>query len=315
VNESGSVDPFVRYLEAKKSIDDRSLNDRVWRALATELARFAPARGLDALELGCGIGTMLERALERGLFGGVSRVEYTLVDASAELLAAGRQRLPGWSSRLGLTLEMARDHDRLQLADGLLQAHWVAADAFDLAAEPARAGAYDLLLAHAFLDLVDARHALQAFLPLLRRGGAFYFSLVFDGITHFEPGLEPELDSLIERLYHETMDRRLVDGRPSGHSRTGRRLLTLLPEAGGQILEAGGSDWVVIPRGGGYLPEESALLDHLLTTIQQALADHPQLDRRDLERWVERRRAQLARGELSYLAHQLDLFGRYMPNE
>jgi len=303
---------FVRYLEAKKPIDDRALNGRVWKALSEVLAARGSLQPLRVLELGCGIGTMLERSLERGLFGRAARVEYTGMDFSPGLLAAARRRLPGWAGPLGFTLAPAADHDELRRSDLQLQVQWATADAFDFAGDPARAGAYDLLLAHAFLDLVDARRALQTFLPLLRKGGLFYFSLVFDGATIFEPTLDPPLDALIERAYHQTMDRRVVAGRPSGHSRTGRLLLGLLPEAGGRILEAGSSDWIVFPREGAYLPEEAVLLDHILSTIQRALTDHPELDRRDLQRWLDQRRGQLSRSELTYIAHQLDFLGEYV---
>jgi len=302
---------FVRYLEAKKPIDDRALNGRVWEALSEALATRRPLQPLRVLELGCGIGTMLERALDRGLFG---RAEYTGLDISAGHLAAARRRLPAWAGRLGFSLKQAADHDELQSGGVLLQAHWTVADAFDFAGDPGRVGAYDLLLAHAFLDLVDARRAVQAFLPLLSEGGLFYFSLVFDGATLFEPALDPALDAQIERAYHQTMDRRLVAGRPSGHSRTGRLLLNLLPEAGGRILEAGSSDWIVFPRDRAYLPEETVFLDHILSTLQRALTDHPELDRRDLQSWLEQRRGQLGRAELTYTAHQLDFLGEYVPS-
>ena len=334
---------FISYLKAKKPIDDRALNARVWQGMQETLRQRDRRRTLRVLELGCGIGTMLERALERGLFaqghsryarkaaaqvrqparkspaaagrGPVrlrTRVEYTGVDASAGLISEAHRRLSGWSARLGFAAQPA-EADSLE-RDGLhVLVRWVTADAFDHAADPTLLGAHDLLLAHAFLDLVDARRAAQAFLPLLRPGGLFYFSLLFDGVTHFEPGFDPGLDARIERLYHQTMDERTADGRPSGSSRTGRVLLRLLPEAGGQLLQAGSSDWVIFPRGRAYLPEEALLLQHILATVEKALRGHPELAPRDLQRWMECRLAQLERRELCYLAHQIDLFGSYLP--
>ena len=304
---------FIRYLEAKKPIDDRALNARVWEALSEALVSRSTDEPLRVLELGCGIGTMLERVLERGLFGRAARVEYTGLDISTGLIAASGRRMPAWAGRLGFTLEQTAECDELKCGDLLLHARWIVADAFDFAGDPGRAGAYDLLLAHAFLDLVDARRAVQAFLPLLSVGGLFYLSLVFDGATLFEPALDSALDAQIERAYHQTMDQRVVAGRPSGHSRTGRLLLGLLPEAGGRILQAGSSDWIVRPRDRAYLPEESQLLDHVLSTLQRALTDHPELDRRDLQHWLEQRRGQLGRAELTYIAHQLDFLGEYVP--
>jgi SAM-dependent methyltransferase len=255
---------FVRYLEAKKPIDDRALNGRVWEALSEALAARSSLQPLRVLELGCGIGTMLERALERRLFGRAARVEYTGLDISPGLLAAARRRLPAWAGRLGFTLKQAADHDELRRGDLRLQVQWVAADAFDFAGDPARAGAYDLLLAHAFLDLVDARRAVQTFLPLLRKGGLFYFSLVFDGATLFEPVLDPALDAQIERAYHQTMDRRVVAGQPSGHSRTGRLLFNLLPRWRRILGPAARIESFTATT-----PPEN-VLDHILSTIRLA---------------------------------------------
>ncbi|MGV2437213.1 MAG UNVERIFIED_CONTAM: hypothetical protein LVT10_21850 [Anaerolineae bacterium] len=46
---------------------------------------------LRVVELGAGIGTMLERMLARGLFSGA--VEYVLVDENADNIQAARTRL------------------------------------------------------------------------------------------------------------------------------------------------------------------------------------------------------------------------------
>lgn len=332
MSAADEVARFIQYLEVKKAVDDRSLNPRVWDSLAHGLAARGFPEPLRVLELGCGIGIMLERALERELFGppaapdetvarnetpGMSasgpsfpQIEYTGVDASPALIDAARRRLPAWAGRLGFEHAPATQADTLQCGAVAVHVRWEAADAFEFAA---RSGGYRLLLAHAFLDLVDARRALRAFLPLLRPGGLFYFSLVFDGVTHFQPALDPELDARIERLYHQTMDRRMIAGRPSGHSQTGRHLLGILPRAGGEILDAGSSDWVVFPSRGVYRPGEQQFLDFILETVGAALHDHPDLDPADLDAWLGQRRAQLGRRELGYIAHQLDFFGEYAP--
>jgi SAM-dependent methyltransferase len=113
---------FVRYLEAKKPIDDRALNGRVWEALSEALAARSSLQPLRVLELGCGIGTMLERALERGLFGQAARVEYTGLDISPGLLAAARRRLPAWAGRWVSPAPEAVDE--LRRGDLLLQVQW-----------------------------------------------------------------------------------------------------------------------------------------------------------------------------------------------
>ena len=76
---------------------------------------------------------------------------------------------------------------------------------------------------------MDLEATLPGLLALLAPGAFFYFTLNFDGATVFEPLIDPELDRLIETLYHRSMDERRLDGRPSGSSRTGRRLSPDLP--------------------------------------------------------------------------------------
>jgi hypothetical protein len=44
--------------------------------------------------------------------------------------------------------------------------------------------------------------------------------------------------------------------------------------------------------------------------MEQALRPEPTLAAADLSRWADARRAQIDRGELIYVAHQLDVVGR-----
>ena len=89
-----------------------------------------------------------------------------------------------------------------------------AADLFDfLEREPGKS-AWDLLVAHAVLDLIDLAAALPRLLSRLAPGGLFYFSLNFDGATILEPPIDPDLDALIEALYHRTMDTRPAGAAP-----------------------------------------------------------------------------------------------------
>ena len=82
--------PFTRYLAAKKPIDDRALNAGVWARLEAELRRSPRSRPLNVLEVGAGIGTMVERALERELFSG--DVHYLLLDDQLINLTEARRR-------------------------------------------------------------------------------------------------------------------------------------------------------------------------------------------------------------------------------
>lgn len=275
---------FHRYLAAKRTIDDRALNGHVWQTWRAAL----PGGPLAVLEAGAGTGTMIDRLAARGVLPPGSR--YTALDADATAVTAGQHRFAGQSPPFAL--------------------EWVADDVYAFAEREQGRRVWELLVAHAFLDLADMPRLLPRLFALLRPGGLFYFSLVFDGLTAFEPPLDPALDEQIIALYHQTMDERRVDGRPTGGSRSGRALLGHLPAAGAEILAAGGSDWVVVPGRGGYPADEAYFLHYMLHFVESSLAGRPELDPARLAAWLARRRAQIDVGELIFIAHHIDVCGR-----
>ncbi len=281
---------FIRYLAAKRSVDDRALNRHVWQTLAEAVGAAAPAdRPLRVLEAGAGIGTMVERCVEWGLF---TRAEYSAIDSEESNIRAASARLAPLTSRggsgLGLNLQSS--------------------DLYEFAAREENRQRFDLLIAHALLDLLHLPAALPSLLGMLRPGGLFYFSINFDGATLFLPELT--LDGQIETLYHHSMDTRITDGQPSGDSRTGRRLFHALQQCGAEVLAAGSSDWVVHPVSGAYPADEAYFLGCILHFVESTLRGHAQLDAGAFEAWLATRRRQVARGELAYVAHQLDYCGR-----
>ena len=299
---------FTRYLAAKRSVDDRALNRQVWQRLA-EAARAdsPPDRPLRVLEVGAGIGTMVERCVEWGLFtrsgfgrcpqaGGAEAfaVDYTAIDSEEKNIEVARRRLgrltSGGESGMRVRLETA--------------------DLYAFAARRENRQRFDLVIAHALLDLLDLGTALPSLLRMCRPAGLFYFSVNFDGATLFLPEIDAALDRRIEALYHRSMDTRTTDGQPSGDSRTGRRLFHALRRCGAEVLAAGGSDWVVHAVGGSYPADEAYFLGCILHFVESTLRGHARLDARALEDWVATRRRQIARGELVYVAHQLDYCGR-----
>jgi hypothetical protein len=172
-------------------------------------------------------------------------------------------------------------------------------------------GHWDAIIAHAFLDLVDLDRTLPAIRGALRPGGLLYATINFDGLTLFEPQLDPDFEARLLAAYHRTMDDRRVAGKSSGHSQTGRRLFAGLRSHGGQILEAGSSDWVVWPKSGGYPADEAFFLHFLVETIQSAVRQSPDLPAADLAGWTRERHAQIERCELFFVAHQLDYLCRF----
>jgi SAM-dependent methyltransferase len=278
---------FPRYLAAKKSVDDRALNRSVWDRLAQELAIQEERALLEILEIGAGTGTMCERAVEWGL---LAQGHYTAIDSQAENVAATRARLGVRAGNLRIALEEA--------------------DAFEFATRPEQQQRFDLLIAHAVLDLFHIATALPRLLRTLKPGGLCYFTINFDGTTIFEPAINPIFDAQIETLYHRSMDERITDGQPCGDSRSGRHLFHLLPDAGVEILAAGSSDWVVYAQNGLYAQDEEYFLHCILHFVESTLTGHPELDAAAFAAWMTERRRQIAAGELVYIAHQMDFVGK-----
>lgn len=297
---------FIHYLEAKRTLDDRALNRPVWEALVEGLSGMESP--LSVLEVGAGIGTMIERALEWKLYAG--DLIYHAIDADADAIAAAGRRLGEWVRTRSLPVKrefpLSFGHQNRQV-----QVILECARLSDFISRHAGQRRWDALIAHAFLDLLNIPATLPGLLSLLRDGGWFYLTLTFDGVTALEPALDPAFDAEIEALYHRTMDERLADGQPSGDSRSGRHLLAHLRQIGADVVAAGSSDWVVFPRQGRYPADEAYFLRFIVHTIHSALKDRPDIDTRRFEDWIAARHAQIERGELIYIAHQLDVAGRW----
>ena len=251
---------------------------------------------------------MVERIVDWGL---LPLGHYTGVEASSESLAEARIRFRSWGTGSGRELiENAEAGMTLRNRRCSLKVEMVPLDMFDYLEGGDKVGPWDLLMAHAVLDLVDLSQALPLLLSRVHPGGWVYFTLNFDGQTVFEPTEDKALDEMIERLYHETMDRRLVRGRPTGGSRTGRSLLRLLRVRGICLLAAGGSDWICVPGPEGYREDEAFFLHFIVDTVGEALSGNPHLDPRRFSDWLKLRHRQIERQELIYLAHQIDLVAR-----
>ncbi|MBN1668267.1 MAG: class I SAM-dependent methyltransferase [Anaerolineales bacterium] len=299
---------FQRYLAAKKSVDDRALNRPVWEALRSRVAGRRSSEPLRILELGCGIGTMVERLLEWGLS---DQAHYLGIDEQPDNITAAWQRLPVWAGQRGFSAISATDGLALKSGKSHWQASFAVADALDFCCRPEQAAGYDLVIAHAFLDLIDIPQFLPWLAQLLAPGGLFYFTLNFDGETIFEPVLDAGFEARVMALYHRSMDERLIAGQVSGDSRAGRHLFGHLRAGGARLLAAGASDWVVYPHGDGYPDDEAYFLNFILGFFADTLAGHPELKPGELAGWLQQRRQQIAQAELVYIAHQLDFLGEF----
>ena len=306
---------FTRYLAAKKSIDDRSLNRHVWGGLSREIGASDAGAPYRILEVGAGIGTMVDRVLEWDLFSGLKNasagpveVNFTLVDDQPENCREMRRRLESLGSGPSTSLEDPGSLIHVERSDLNISVTIEAADLFGYL-DREREQTWDLLIAQALLDTVHLPSALPALLRVLRPGGLFLFSINFDGCTIFQPEIGSQ-DDIIAALYHQTMDERVIDGLASGDSRTGRHLYHRIQAAGAEVLAMGASDHVICAGTDGYLDDDAYFLHFIVNTVERSLSGHPELSRSDFDAWVEQRHKQIDRHELVYIAHQLDVLGR-----
>jgi SAM-dependent methyltransferase len=290
---------MTRYLAAKRSVDDRALNGGVLAAFRDRLRPIA-RRPLRVLELGAGLGTMPVRLWQLDL---IRDAHYTLVDRDGASLRQAERQLAAWAEGIG-GVQAGPARLGMRCGAGALEVSFENAELFGYLRE-CSPRSFDVVLAHAVLDLVDV----SSLLPLLWRavapGGLALLTINFDGQTIFVPELA--LDAEVLRLYHRSMDTRIVDGRAAGHSQTGRRLLAQLPESGASVLEAGGSTWLVRPTASRYPGDEAYFLHHIVDTIDCELRGHARLDASGFAEWVRARHAQIETGELVYIAHHLDV--------
>jgi SAM-dependent methyltransferase len=299
---------FTRYLASKKSVDDCALNRHVWHSLIQAMPQAALDGAVQVLEIGAGIGTMVERLVEWGL---LSQATYTAIDADPETIAESRQRLPVWMAEHGFDVwEDMSPRQRFWRNGHEIVVETEAIDLQHFVGRTQGRRTWDLLIAHAVLDLLDLPTMLPSLLALLRPGGLVYFSMIFDGATILQPEIDPELDAQIEALYHQTMDQRRIAGQLAGDSRSGRHVFAHLHAVGADVLAAGSSDWIIFAGSQGYPGDAAYFLHYIIHTIGTALRGHPHLDSGRLTHWIAQRQAQIEAGSLLYIAHQLDVLGR-----
>jgi hypothetical protein len=285
---------FPRYLLSKQTVDDRALNKDVVNTLRVHL----PPGPVSMIEVGAGIGTMLKRLVAWNIF---CAGKYVLVDEMAANIAYAREWIPQWATKAGLSVERIGE-DQLRICDQTrdIRIRLECADVFDFIQ---RNGApADILIAHAFLDLLPMPESLEELLSLT--DGLAWLTINFDGVSALEPVIDRLLDEKIERLYHESMDKRLT----GGDSQSGRHLFGHLQSMGAEILEAGASDWVVYANDGKYPADEKYFMQFILHFFESSLKDCDELEASAFERCE-----QIERGELVYIAHQMDFLVKSKP--
>jgi SAM-dependent methyltransferase len=292
---------YIRYLAVKRQIDDRSLSGSVWRKLHDHLRQAKRRRPLDVIEMGGGIGTMFDRVLDWTL---TPRLQYTLIEANRAYLdefesriehlpyiAAGSEKRFQGQAPSGVTFELEA----------------LCADIHAVIGDPKLFNRWDLVMAHAVMDLVNIPETLHGFQRLLRPGGLLYLTLNYDGLSCFLPQWEPEFEEMLMSRYHLSMDNRIIEGRSSGSSQSGRRLIQHLLSAKLPLIAVGNSDWIVLPQHGGYQRGEAFFLEMIVHTIERQLQQDNTVDHYKLAQWAKHRITQIAAGELIFMARNIDI--------
>jgi SAM-dependent methyltransferase len=295
--------PISEYLEAKFALDERSLNREV-RAAFLDALRGLPQ--IECLDVGAGTGATFRRLLQSGL---TTPLSLTALDRDRGLLDIARQDAEGWLRALGL---------EPRVEDGAIQTRGERLAAMRFAAgdlkdhRPDRL--YNVITAHAFLDLSPLPQALRQFAAWLEPGGYLYASINYDGDTALAPSYQvATFDATILRHYNDSMELRRVDGQATGGAYCGRRLQALLPDHAFDIVACGSSDWNISPFEGEYRNSDAICLKALLDFIGCEGQRSKLLEADQLDRWRDDRLRSLQQCRLGMRISHLDLLARYRP--
>ncbi|WP_372365138.1 hypothetical protein [Candidatus Uabimicrobium sp. HlEnr_7] len=292
---------FVDYLESKKTVDDRALNRVVLNKMCDYLHEMARQKPLQIVEIASGIGTMLERLIDWDLLPSAT---YTMVDVNEKYILCAKEHIQAWAKQQNIKFIEFDDKFFLQKDDKKFEINFCIADATSFFSKTHEK--YDLVIAHAFLDLVNSEELLPLLFGAIQKKGAFYFSINFDGETIFLPQINADLDQKIIYDYHRVMDEQKVGDKTVSGTKVGRNLFAYIHNAGGKIIEAGSSDWTVFPRENRYPHRENYFLHCIIDTVSQTLTDQINYN---INSWITSRHDQIEDAELVYIAHQLDFFG------
>tara|TARA_R110000824_G_scaffold336_9_gene2236 strand:+ start:32824 stop:33708 length:885 start_codon:yes stop_codon:yes gene_type:complete len=283
---------YINYLDVKKVIDDRSLNKEVWEAFSGWVkSRESETGNLRVLEIGAGIGTMIERLLDSSILG---KCHYIALEPEASFKDAAKLRLRDWSESHELSFKILAPEIWLIVGDELnLTIEWLVDSAENITGL-FKDNSFDLLLSHAVVDLLPVPIIMPDILKKLQPQGAYFFSLNFSGETKFEP--RHQQDDEISRLYHADMDKRFptLTWQPS---LTGLGLSKCLENYGCKSVVDGESNWLL-----GI--DDRQFIENILETIHKALDGLPGLDV-----WLAQRSEQNAKGQLMLEISNRDCFG------
>ncbi|MBN1835183.1 MAG: class I SAM-dependent methyltransferase [Spirochaetales bacterium] len=309
---------FDAYLEAKIEVDDRSLHPRLFSAVCGRIRSLESPRILD---VGTGTGAMLRRLLGRAVG---ERGELVGLDPEGRSLTVASRRIARELETRGHRVEVGPRTDKIGftgsaavLSAGALGVRLVCGGLLEdgLSARPG-GRRFDVVTAHAFLDLLPIEAALRAIRGLLRPGGWLYATINYDGLTALLPPYgDPEFERRLLECYDRSMEKRLAGGKSTGGRFSGRRLCRTLPGCGYAIRDVGPSDWMVFPGPRGHSRGRRTFLRTLLAFIAGeglgATGLEPErLDPASVRRWYAQRLEAVDGGKLALMTHQLDVLAQ-----
>ena len=295
-----SASGYARYLEAKRTVDERAINQHVWRRFIEQLNATKNDHTLRILEIGAGTGSTFLKVLDNLSH---QDIIYRVVDLEGEHIDALFYKLKRWAEYEGGDIKEDAEGVVVNMPGRSIEVRASVCDIVHFLQSRTVSHLYDVVIGQAILDLFDIRNLLSLLSKALRDGGLYYFSINFDGVTAFLPEYNNEVDSLVEKIYHDSMKGERRDG-----SQSGRRVLVELMRLGAKIIQAGSSDWIVHPsENGGYIEDEEYFLIEILNFVKKELDASLDIESHAAEQWFTHRKKQVENGGLVFIAHQLDV--------
>ena len=299
---------FTEYLNAKFTLDDRSLNPIAYDSLLSTLKGKNRLRWLD---IGTGTGAMIHRLVEAS---SITNIDAVGLDHDQDILASAAhtttRRLQGQGYTIanhGQIIHACSDRRSLNLE---FVCQNIGSPSSKLQ------NTFDLVTAHAFMDVVPLMATATLIADYLVEGGLFYSTLNYDGGTTFFPVYK---DSVFERIilshYDQSMENRRVDGQVTGGAYSGRRLVSTLQDNGFDIIAYGSSDWNITPVRGQYLDQDATCITVLLDMILGEATHLPALNPEKLNAWYQDRMQRVEQQQLGLIIHQLDVLARIHLNK